>query len=68
MATTPTAQVKRVNSSYVQATCTCGWNGQLVPIRTVEGWDIARRDVDQHNHAHDDGTGFFDFVKGWVNT
>jgi hypothetical protein len=62
----PTQSVKRLNGSYVQAQCSCGWTGVLRTIRTVEGWSIAERDAKEHGYCHENGLGWFDYSKGWV--
>lgn len=54
------------NRAYRRVHCTCGFRGQLVPVRTIDGFDVVEREVDQHRFAHENHTGFFDYVNGWT--
>lgn len=67
-ATKHTQSIKREDSNYVSATCTCGWEGTSQPVHTTtEGWRLAEKEAADHGDAHANGTGWWDKRFGWVN-
>src|SRR6266566_2706409 len=47
------ADTRLVNQDYIIATCpSCTWESTVVPIRQVEGWDIAARYTRDHRSSH----------------
>lgn len=59
-------QIVRKMRGHSQATCSCGWQGVHHPTRTAEGATLASRDAIEHGNAHERGTGWFDYTRGWV--